>query len=184
VVQLQHFVEQVKRFCVLYFANFGPRNLFLLHLVGNEASVAIFESDFFDSIGSKEADQGNQVGDCEVLDLAAVIEREDWVALGKETQEDYSARPHIHCTALVGEVEEGFRRHVPLSACSVLYLHRFLQINDFKHVGVVLHCRVLGHVVLVHFDFRQAKVDQKSCARGRVVQKVSRLNVSMNYTHF
>ena len=155
-----------------------------MHLIGNEASVAVFESNFFDSIGSKEADQGNQVGDGEVLDFAAIVKREDWVALSKETQEDHSARPHIHCTALVGEVEKGFGRHVPLSACSVLYLHRFLQIHDFKHVGVVLHCRVLGHVVLVHFNFRQAKVDQKSCARGRVIQKVGWLNVSVNYTHF
>jgi len=84
VIQLEHSIEQVEGVSVLDFADFGPRHFFFLHFVRNQTAVAVLESDFFDGIGPKETDEWDEVGNCEILDLAAVVEREDRVSLCKE----------------------------------------------------------------------------------------------------
>lgn len=86
-------------------ADLSPGNLLLLHLVRNEAAVAILEGDLLDLIAAEQACQRNQVADGEVGDLRAVVHAEDWVPAGAEREEDDTAGPHIDRGCLLRAVE-------------------------------------------------------------------------------
>ena len=50
VVEFKHLVEQIESALIVNFANIGPRNFLFLHLVRDEAAVAVLKSNLFDSI--------------------------------------------------------------------------------------------------------------------------------------
>ena len=152
VVQLQHLVEQVKRVAIDQLADVVPSNLLFLHLVGDEAPISVLESNFLYCIGAKQADEGYQVGDCEVFNLATIVERKDWMSLREEAQEDDATGPHIHCACLIWKVKEGFRRHVAFGTRSIFNLHRLLQRADLLDVWIVLQGLVLRVSISVDLD--------------------------------
>ena len=84
VVKFEHLIEQIESAIIVHLAYFCPRYLLFLHLVRNQAAVTILECDFLDSIRAKQAHKGYEVRYSEVLDLAAIVEREDWMALSEE----------------------------------------------------------------------------------------------------
>ena len=75
----------------------APGNFLFLHFVGDEAAVAVFESDFFDGVASEEARERNQIGNGEVFDFRTVIQTKNWVATGAEGKEYDSTGPYIDC---------------------------------------------------------------------------------------
>ena len=85
VIQLEHLRQQVVRHGVLDVrAQLGPLDLLLLHLIRYHGAVAVLECDLFDGVRAEEARERYQIRNREVLDLRAVVQREDGVAAGAE----------------------------------------------------------------------------------------------------
>jgi len=158
VVQFKHLIKQVKGQRVVYLANFRPLDLFFLHFLGNEAPVTVLKGDFFDCVRAEEAHEGDQVGNCEVFDLRAIVQTEDWVALCEEGEEDDAASPHIDGACLVWVRKQGFWGHVPLGASPILNLHLLLKLDNLFDELVITVFFGLGSRA-VHLDFRKTEVD-------------------------
>ena len=152
VIKLQHLVEKVEGIPIYKLADVVPCDLFFLHLIWDQAPIAILKSDFLDSVRTEETNEWDQVGNCEILYLAAVIQRENRMSLGQEAEENDTACPNIDCTRLVRKVEEGFGWHIPLRSGSVLDLHGLLQIADFHNIWVIFQGLVPWVVITVHLD--------------------------------
>ena len=126
MVQLQHLIEQVVGQWILDLAKLGPWDLFLLHFVGNQRPIPIFEPDFLHGIRAEEACQRDQVRNCEILNLRAIVERENGMSARAKGEEDYSTGPDIDGRTLRMIVKEGFRWHVSLGASSISDLQLLL----------------------------------------------------------
>lgn len=158
VVQFKHFVEQIKCFLIMYFAQLRPRYFFFLHLVRNQATISIFECDLFYRVWPKHADEGDQVANRKVLYFGAVVEREHWVALRQKTEEDHSTCPDVNCTGLVGKVKQSFGRHVAFSPRPVLDFHLLLKLSDSLYLRIVSVFAGFARLV-VHLQLGKPKVN-------------------------
>jgi hypothetical protein len=152
MVKLEHLIKQVEGFGVVNFADIAPRNLLLLHLIRNQATVAVLKRNLLDCIAAEDTHKRNKVADGEVLDLAAVVERKDRVALRDEREKDNSTGPYIDCTSLILVQEESLRRHVAFCPSAISYLHLPLELRDPLHLRVVgVFARLLSLVVDLQF---------------------------------